>query len=477
MCVRVVGWYLPVCLLLIVNPILAKSQITLSEEEVRLRSLKQNVQVQIATLEKEIEHYKLPQAQAIYDPLVKARVVHQQDKSQRTTTIFGTETNTTQYGVNLSQKTPIGTELTLGFGNERQTSDSPFATVNPAHDASVDMSLKQPVAQNSFGYINRKQIEVVKQQLESLELATYRRIEAIVYENLNAFWAHFAAHHIVQYEREALMKAIELYQANQEKLALGIIEDPDLHAFAANRDLHRAQLYEAKDHLVAAAETVRLALRLDPDVTIIPGKRPFKQRPQYSVHEALMIAMENRKDYLALKKVLEAQKIQLATANNQRWPEIDILASLSLNGIDNEYVTAVANVGDGHPQWAVGLEITQSLLNRYDQSAFKQERLRKAKMIMDIKDQELALVKEIKEAYTQYQNAWHRMNAAEEMRHHEHEKMRGEFLRYEQGRSDSDTLIRYQNDYIEAKKFALLSQVNYERSRIRFAFAQGKLLE
>ena len=55
--------------------------------------------------------------------------------------------------------------------------------------------------------------------------------------------------------------------------------------------------------------------------------------------------------------------------------------------------------------------------------------------------------------------------------------MAGEMQKYDRGRSDSDTVIRYQNDYIETKKLALDAEVNYALTALDLEFVTGKLLE
>src|SRR3989338_1604761 len=129
-------FFLFIFLLLLVSPLaVAGKTVVLTSDMVKNSALAKNLEVQLATLDEEIGEQDLPAAKSVYDITLSARAVHLRDKSERSTIVFGTETNTTNYDISLSQKTPLGTELGLGFSNQRETTDSAFATVNPSFDS------------------------------------------------------------------------------------------------------------------------------------------------------------------------------------------------------------------------------------------------------------------------------------------------------------------------------------------------------
>ena len=471
-------FFLSGLLVLLFFPFIATAEtIVLTSDAVKNTALEKNLEVQLASLDQEIGEQDLPAVQSIYDMTLSARAVHLQDKLERTTIVFGTETNTTNYDISLSQKTPLGTELGLGFLNQRETTDSAFATVNPSFDSEVAMTLRQPVAKNAFGFVDRKKIQLVKKQLEALDYTVKSRIEAAVYKTLTDYWLFYRAHHLGNLANESLAKARKLYDANVRKKEMGLIEPPDLYAFAANHNIQQNNQLITQDLLSSATETIRMDLSFSSGEKPRPGQENFGKKKDSALDEALLQAFETRPDYLALKKEVEALNLKVALNKNSRWPQIDVVSSLTLNGIDNGYGQAVEDIGDGHPAWSVGMEFAFPLQNRASRSDAKKSELERVKKIVELKRKEQEITRQVTEKTAQLKHAEKRLTATRMASDNQYKKMAGEMQKYDRGRSDSDTVIRYQNDYIETKKLALDAEVNYALTALDLEFVTGKLLE
>ena len=127
-------------------PSWAQNPQILTAQQVKEMALEKNVAIQIANVDLNIGKQNIPAVRSIYDTILNANVFYFEDKSARTTDVFGTDNNTTVYNFQVLQKTPTGTEISAGFLNQRDNTNSIFATVNPAYDSAVAFSLRQPVA-------------------------------------------------------------------------------------------------------------------------------------------------------------------------------------------------------------------------------------------------------------------------------------------------------------------------------------------
>lgn len=471
--------------LILVSPLLllpclsfAEKSRVLTAENVKNLSLENNLNVQIASTDQEIGKQDLPAAKSIYDTTLRARASYLDDQSKRVTTVFGTRSTTTIYDIELLQKTPLGTELSAGFLNQRDSTNSIFATVNPAYESEMEFTLRQPVAKNAFGFVDRKQIQLVKKRIEALDYSTRSQIEGSVYQSLVDYWTFYFHHHNVSFERETVVKARELYVANQRKKDIGLIEKSDLYAFAANFDVRENSWLQAKDAVSEARERIRQDLSLPPSEILKPGRENLSPKKTHFIfQEVLMNALAHRPDYLALKKNLEASHLDVALKKNSRWPQIDVLASLNLNGIDSDYGGALDDIGGGHPAWQVGMEFSFPFRNRFQRSEHKKSTLQRARKILELKDKEQEIVRQVAKTLKKLKTVRSRLNATYRAKKNQFQKLRGEITKYEQGRSDSDTLIRFQNDYIEAKQLSLKAQYDYQIALLDLEFIQGAILD
>lgn len=449
----------------------------LTAEKVKGLALQKNIAIQIAKLEQKMGKEALPAAQSVYDTTLASELSHTQDKSARTTNIFGTETNSTAFDISLQQKVPSGTEFSLGFFNLRDSTDSAFATINPAFDSKVEISLKQPVAQNVLGFVDRKQIQMVKKELEALDGQTQSEIQTRVYEILTHYWNFYYAHHLLKHDREAVDKARDLLTAARQKEKLGLIEAIDLNAYEANLALKEAASLEVENYLLTAVEVLRRDLDATPEIVFAPGDEVFSHQTLSPLDETIAEAIANRPDYQALKRELEASRIKVSLEKNKRWPQINLLASFALNGVDQTYGNAIKDIGDGHPVWLTGMELTFPLQNRFQRSELRKGELARAKKILQLRDKELEIVEQVTKKIRQTENAFSRLLIALKARDHQYQKLVGELKKYGQGRSDSDTVIRFQNDYIDAQRLALKSQVDYRLSQLDLVYVNGMVIE
>lgn len=464
-------------------PAAAKKALILNAANVKNFALSKNLAVQIASVDQEIGEQDLPAAKSIYDTTINARASYLNNKNRRVSTVFGTRNTTTEYDLEILQKTPLGTEVSAGFLNQRDTSNSIFATVNPAYESAIEFNLRQPIAKNAFGFVDRKQIQRVKKQLEALDYFTRSTVESAVYRSLINYWTFYFHFHNVAFERETVVQAQELYRTNQKKKDIGLIEESDLYAFASNSNIRENSWLKAKDSLSAATELLRKELSISPSERLLPGKQNISARNvNLAYQEVLMNALAHRPDYLALKKDLEAAHLDVAVKKNSRWPQIDVVASLNLNGIDLDtvnpsYGDSVKDIGKGNPAWKVGMEFSFPLFNRLQRSEYRKSEFQRARKILEIKDKEQEIVRQVKETLKKIKTGRARLNATRKAKANEFQKLKGERVKYEQGRSDSDTLIRFQNDYIAAKQLSLQAQFDYQIALLDLAFIQGNILE
>lgn len=448
----------------------------LNEATVINLTLAQGIEAARARLDNQTGPENLREAKSIYDTLVQSSFNYLHDQSQQLNTLFGTDNQTITYDASMTQATPLGTQITASFLNERTRTNSAFATLNPAYNSRGQIDVRQPIGRNFLGTLNRNQIQAARKKAETLDALTKARLHVVAYQNLMRLWNYRWALANAQFEKQALANAARLNQSSQNKLKMGLTEKADDFAFEANEDVHRAALVVAENALTEAQEALREALNLSSDqkFTLLETKTILSLPASKEI--ALKEALAHRPDYLAAQKNAQAVKAQVTMAKNSRWPQLDLVGSLSSNGIDTRYAETLGKIEDWNPAFAAGVEFSFPLENRHARSQANLAKRDQALALLEIKAKELEITRQINESWEKLGRFQKLLQATSAALGHQGERVKAEEARFTEGRSMSDVVLRAQDDFLESKRARLRAQIDAEIARVTFSLAQGILI-
>lgn len=467
-----------VLLILVFSRVGITQEIALSQSTVKNMALTRGLETELANNANAESQLGIMQAKSIYDTLLKANANYEQDRNQKTTPLFGTNNKTTNFGAELQQRTSLGTSLNLGFSNSREKTDSLFTTSPDLFSNQIYSSIRQPLAKNFLGYIDRQSIKLANKQAASTGYASQARIQGYVYQCLVAYWQLYLAQNSYTLEKAAYKKAQDLYAVNKNKKNMGLIEEADLLNFASNRDIRKSLMLEAKYNFIKAQETLAKELNIYPQL-IKPSVQTeaISSKKIQSLDILLSTALEQRPDYLAQKNDVDSASISLKMAKNKMWPELDVLGSFNLNGVDSTYAQATDHLGDYHPKWQVGMELSVPFQNRSSRSALKMSTLTKKDKILNLRKVENEIINQIRTAHANYKIQRQRITSLNSAVQNSKRRLDEETNRFNQGRSDSDAIIKAETDYIETKKMLLQAQTSFRYAETDLLYAQGKILD
>ncbi len=468
-------WHKAAFVFLLVAPTGAHAANTLAinSKVVITRTLNDSLAAKSLELEDDIAKQDVQNAKAQYDLNLGAGYTYNKDESERASTVFGTDTSAHDFNVGLSQLIPLGTEFTASFDNTRNATNSIFATSPSLYESSVTVGLTQPLLKNSFGTITRGTVSVAKKTFDAEKLQNKADLNQLVYENLITYWQWYLQWRLKDLSENALSAAARLYRINTQKVAIGLIDKSDIHAFLANVDLKRSDLFLAgaalKDHEAVLKPAINIT-----DGNLTPA--PLSHHNLESKTNLIGKVLVSNKGYKALQAKLKALDAAVVVTKNAKLPQVDLVASLTLNGIDPAYGTAVSDVGDGHTNVTGGVQFALPLQNRAAKSAYKKSKLQTKQLLTQLKDLENQIVSQVSEGYERCQINAQRVGALKSAVENQRLKWDGEIIKYDQGRSEPDTVIRYQNDYLDTQKLLVQSEVAYEHCKMTLEYVAGELI-
>jgi len=446
-------------------------------EELTHSILSQNLGVKVADTEKKIPEAAVLVQESIFDTLFSASTDYFYDKKEPANSVFGRKSTTYNYALGLDKKLPIGLGLALDFKNTLTTSDSSFSQ-RRLWDTSFGLSITQELVRNYFGFMDRKQLQAKEEQARAAQNKSYRDIETIVASGHEAYWNLSFAQENLKIREGNLQLAHQLHKINKERLELGLIEKSDFHASAAHVERAKAELELANMTL----EEARIALRnllnqAEEQIPYAAQDGLLFAKKSFSKDEAFRIAFEMRQDLQSLKKTVEAQKLIVRVASNNRLPQIDVKGSITTNGLDRNYGQSLEELGHGiSPQYGIGFFITYPFENSSARGTYQAEKAQKKKLLLQLGQLDQNIQSEVKNAMNQLTSlaqATEKRIAAEKLLN---DKLKAEVTQLKQGRSSIDVVIQDHERLLAARTDTALSIRDHNIAWMKLQLAQGTLL-
>lgn len=453
----------------------AEPQIMLNSEAVRNKTISQSLRAKSVQIGLKVADENLKSAKSQYDTQLNSEISYVKDKSERSVPAFGTNTTQTLYSVSVSQLTPLGSQTQVGFQNTKNTTDSVFTTNPKLYDSRFFASIKQPLLKNSLGYNTRKALEWAKTLVSQAQDQTNADMQDLVLNHLQLYWNWQLHNKLTALNNEALSAAIRLYRTNRQKMVVGLREESDIYAFAANVDLKRSDWLQSQSGIDLYEGQLKARLGLM-GVDLVPGKENKDKQSYSHVDSLVKQALSNNPMIKSMRLALKAQNINVAMQKNSKLPQLDLIGSLTLNGLDPTFSTSFSDISNGNPIWSGGVQLSLPLQNRAARANYKRNSLQAKQMLFGLKDLENEIISRVQQGYARYLKASKRLQVVASAVNNQKLKWEGEIKKYDQGRSDPDQVIRYQNDYLDTRKLYASTQIEYQMTKLELDYSLGNLV-
>ena len=451
----------------------------LSLEETTELALVNNFDIQLTKYDTWIARTDKKVAQSIYDTVLEAEIKYRNDQRKQSSTLAGTKALDNDYNLGVSKLLPTGTTVSVDMTNNRSWTDSTVASSALTHDSTLGVTIEQDLGKNFFGIRNRGDVKVTLVDIENTEYTTLDKIEQSIAEVQKAYWDLVLEIELVKIQEEMVAEAKKLYDLNQEKLKDGLVEIPEAIASEANYKSRKNTLLLVQNSVKAKTNILKLLLNIEEDVDIEPTENfDLSANGKEEVLLALKKAFENRQDYKKANKEIESKDIKLTMKKNNMWPEINLTATLEQNGLGDHFKHAVTQITEeNNPDFFAGLKITFPLENRAAKGELEAAELEKAKALLELKLLERQIAIGITDQARDC-NVFKEIAAnSQEIASLQAQKLEGEVKRFGYGRSDTDTVIRFQEDLVLARSVVAEAIRRYQGALVDLRKKEGTLLK
>lgn len=454
------------------------STLLISVDNVRLIAANNNLDIKLVRLDSKIKGTELSYKEAVFDTVLNGTIDYTDDQRKAASSLAGSRTRTNNYNIGVDKKLRTGTDVEIDFTNKREWSDSSYVSPNPYHESEIAISITQPIAKNFFGLIDRGNIEIIKQEIKNAELDSYIKIEDAIISTEKAYWNLVFVREQVRAKKATFKKSIRLFNQYRRKLKIGLVETGDALAAEANMHIRESDLLLVSNELKTAEELLRLKLNIENEIRLYPTDTLHVNYFDTTLKESLTTAFENRRDYASNKNDIEAKNIDLNMKSNSRLPEIDLKATFAQNGISGKYYRALSDVfEDSNPNYYVAIEFEYPLENNLANSEYEKVTLEKAKAIINLQKTERQIISDIDGSIRNLSVNKVNISKMERAENLQKGKLFQEEKKFKYGRSNSDTLIRYQGDLLNAILMTKKAHFDYRISILELMAAEDSFLK
>lgn len=449
-------------------------------EEVSALALQNNFDIQLTKYDIQISRQDIDIARSVYDSIFTAEAEYTDDKSAKNSTLLADHSTSRDFSVGVSKSFSSGTEVSVEHVNSRGWRiPASNVTYNPDYNSSVSLTVEQDLGKNFFGLQGRGNVKVAMKDVENATHLSLDKIEQTLADVQKSYWALVRAEDLYEIEQEFLEQAKRLHEIDKERIKHGLIEKPQLLGSEANYHERWGEISVAKNNLKTRENILKLQLNISEErgVVLMPAEEFQLEKAGVSLKQSLENAFKFRRDYKKAMNEIKRRDILLSMKKNGLWPEINLEASFTRNGLDDGYGGSAGKIIDeDNPEFFTSLSVSVPLENRDAKAKLKQAEFEKAKALLDAKYLERKIAIEIVDQARECEIFYERLVSLKKAADLQTQKAAAQEKIFNQGRSDSDVVIRYQEDALAARVRAVNAFYEYYEALIDLKKKEGSLL-
>jgi outer membrane protein TolC len=461
-------------------------------------SLKNNLQVQIASATRDFTQAGLTVEQGAFDwNLTSSLSIGKNQDASRAPNFPGgplvsseTTTFNRNFTVGSTKAFGWGGNLSLNYapsyrfskGTLNGGSETPFTT-NP-YDGNFNATYSQSLLKNFGRDTTESRLIVARMGAQAADLNFQKAIIDLVASTESLYWDVVFAQKNLENKQQTLTLAQKQLRENQIRVQVGTlapIEVTSSEASVAQREQDiiaaEAQFLNAKDALIRALypSTERPS---DLQLSDVPSVKPLEMDEPTAEKQALASRLELKSAHLDL----ESKQVLEKAAKNRTLPQLDAFATYNGNAasqIPSEGLTAVNKdiTKMTYPGYTVGIQFAIPIQNRAAKGNQAQARANRRSSELNLQDLELGITLEVRQAFRNLDASAKGVAAAEKTRYFREKDLEAEQKKFENGMSTNFLVLSKQNDLDTAKSSELQSRITYAKAVTALEKATGHLLE
>jgi len=471
------------------------------DEAVRL-ALVNNLGVQVARIDPQIQYLGVAQAQAAWSPTWTSTLQGASVDSPSNSFLSGAQGTRTSDGrvtttVGVDQALRWGGRYTVGWDGARSTTTNLFSNFSPQVRSSLSLGYRQPLLRGFSIDTPRQQLLLAGTDREIADVTLAQTLAATARAVRYAYWDLAFSRDSLDVHRQSLELARESLRNTRARIEIGTtppVDEVEAEAEVALREeaviLAEAQIATTEDILRALvfdpAEPTFWTLRIE--ASTLPPFAPAA----VDIDLASRNALERRSDLRQLRARLEAADVSLRFSRNQTLPDVTASVDYGLTGLGGTQFVRGSGfpgpiigqtergfgrvLGDllshDFPSWTASVSVSYPLGATSQEAVLARARLQYAQQQTQLRSAALQVTSQVREAGRQVQTNQRRVETTAVSRQLAERRLEAEQRKLAAGTSTSFVVFQVQRDLAQARNNELRAILDFHRSIVDFDTVQ-----
>lgn len=451
---------------------------TLTIEDAIQRALHRNFTLEADRFDPQIAKDQIDIAQSTYLPNFSFSASRGLSRTAQDGTTIGTKVKTGDTRLSVSEIFPTGTTASVSTKLDK-TETSYTAAVNPAYNADLTVSLRQPLLAGAGLAVNRAPIQRARIGLERANLAYQASVLDIIQRTENAYYALAYAREQLEVRNFSLRLAERLLDEAQTRRQTGVATDLDvLQADVGVANARRGVLLgqqEVKDN-----EEALLALigQFELETAIGTVSLPAAAAALPTFVSSYDAAKRHQPDYLAAKMALDQLELDARVAKSNRLPDVSVGGAVGFNSFPSTSNSrAIDSALDrDSTSWQVDLSVNVPWGQKADRARYRQTLATLHQQEINVRALEQNIEVQVRAAVRAVETNAESVKISAQARELSEKQYELEQARFSAGLSTSRRVLEAQTDLETAKVNELQSKVALRNSYTALYRLEGSAL-
>jgi len=405
-----------------------------------------------------------------------------------------------------------GANLSVGYNNNRVTTNSTFTAVSPQLSSNFRAQISQPLL-NGFGWnLNTRNIRIAKNNREITDVAFRQQVIATVVQIEDIYWTLVSAYENVKVNEESVALANKTLSDNQKQVEIGTLAPIEVVRAESQVAANKQQLIVAQTNLQLQQLLMKNAISrnlVDPtlaSVPVVPTDTMIipQVEPVVPVEDLVNDALQHRPELAQSRINLTNREITNKALKNGLLPSVNLFAFYGASAIGGDQ-SALATCGNpaanpafctpagsfpsrgfggtfanlfdsSAPDKAIGITVSIPIRNRTAQADQIRGQLEYQQAEMLLQQQQNQIRIDVRNSQYTLQQSRAQVDAARSAVALARESLDAEQKKYALGASTNTLVLQAQRDLTQAESNLVTANAAYEKAKVDLDRATGTTL-
>lgn len=461
--------------------------------ELLLQALESNLEIQTRRIEPLAYQDRIQGALGAFDPVLSIGALYEEsERALNQRDFLGTgqvsrlyEEENWRYQASVGGRLPTGTvyEFLVDHARLDNTYNRQVLSLyGPEYQSTAVLRLTQPLLRDFGLKINLAEVRLARNARNVSQSEFQGSVLRIIGQTMSAYFEAVFAQENIRVKEQAIALAENLLRENRRRADEGKMASIDVIQAQARVAEAREERILAQNLLAQRQNTLKeltkAEFNFDAPPLVFASENVQLPIPELDREAILSTVFSRNPSYLAAVEAAKAEDLRLTYAANQRWPRVDLKATLGFNGLGRNTDNSFNDFTErSQPDWSVGIAVSMPAFNRLARSRFAEAKKRQIQAALNVKRTEVTILSAVATAMRDIESARERVELVKDSLKLAQSALDAEVKRLESGLTTSYNVLTLQKELSQVRSRELATIVDLNKAITTLLLIEGTLAD